>query len=110
MVFFFNLQTKQPTIFAWPTCVSTSLQATCARALSQILLEDCTATPNPNCGCSGGGVHQLFDGYCYGDGSNHLIFVTRIKEVYFGSRQPLRFSVWETCNCFKGSGATHKTD
>ncbi|KAL9372200.1 hypothetical protein Peur_034444 [Populus x canadensis] len=42
------------------------------------LLEDCTATPNQDCGCSRR-LHQLFDSYCYGDGSNHLIFVTRIK-------------------------------
>eukprot|EP00258_Populus_trichocarpa_P022241 XP_024438260.1 uncharacterized protein LOC112323296 isoform X2 [Populus trichocarpa] len=42
------------------------------------LLEDCTATPDPDCGCSRG-LHQLFDSYCYGDGSNHLIFVTRTK-------------------------------
>ncbi|KAL9372195.1 hypothetical protein Peur_034439 [Populus x canadensis] len=56
------------------------------------LLEDCTATPGRDCGCSRG-LQQLFDSYCYGDGSNHLIFVTRIKEVYFGSRQPFGFSV-----------------
>ncbi|KAJ6888025.1 hypothetical protein NC652_029131 [Populus alba x Populus x berolinensis] len=47
-------------------------------------LEDCTATPNPDCGCSRG-LNHLFCSYCYGNGSNHLIFVTRIKEVYFGS-------------------------
>lgn len=57
------------------------------------LLEDCSATPNPNCGCS---LNQLFCSYCYGNGSNHLIFVTRIKEVYFGSNQPFSFSVYET--------------
>ncbi|KAJ6888021.1 hypothetical protein NC652_029129 [Populus alba x Populus x berolinensis] len=37
-----------------------------------------TATPNRDCGCSRG-LQQLFDGDCYGDGPNHLIFVTRIK-------------------------------
>ncbi|KAG6753715.1 hypothetical protein POTOM_041712 [Populus tomentosa] len=42
------------------------------------LLEDCTATPNPDCGCSRG-LNHLFCSYCYGNGSNHLIFVTRIK-------------------------------
>ncbi|KAJ6888026.1 hypothetical protein NC652_029131 [Populus alba x Populus x berolinensis] len=42
-------------------------------------LEDCTATPNPDCGCSRG-LNHLFCSYCYGNGSNHLIFVTRIKE------------------------------
>jgi hypothetical protein len=72
------------------------------------LLEDCSATPDPECGCycCGDGSNQLifsvifinfltatvmemlpfavvfinfFDSYCYGDGSNQLIFVTRIK-------------------------------
>ncbi|KAJ6976802.1 hypothetical protein NC653_028846 [Populus alba x Populus x berolinensis] len=42
------------------------------------LLEVCTATPNPDCGCSRG-LNHLFCSYCYGNGSNHLIFVTRIK-------------------------------
>ncbi|KAL9334704.1 hypothetical protein Peur_071885 [Populus x canadensis] len=50
------------------------------------------STPNRDCGCSRG-LQQLFDSYCYGDGSNHLIFVTRIKAVFFGSRQPFGFSV-----------------
>lgn len=50
-----------------------------------------TATPNRDCGCSRG-LQQLFDSDCYGDGPNHVIFVTRIKAV-FGS---LRHE-WNAC-------------